>query len=227
MWATVASAITVKAIAVTTANSGCVGSCSFKPRAFEISFQASEYVLISTGVVAAMNSAMLRTDWRASATATTERSRSYRGGRFRAKPRIKGRAIPSKGCREGWGKAREDQSTTTRSRARLGSGWSGERGRGRTGGRGGGPPERKPGGGGGAGARGHLAVHDVEAGIGDRAKGEPDPEGPRLRVDEPHQHLGEVLVVGPDVARNRVRKDVIRGQAAGLDHPACNPYVPP
>ena len=35
-----------------------------------------------------------------------------------------------------------------------------------------------------------LPVHEVEAGVGDRAEQKTDPERPRCRVHQPHEHLG-------------------------------------
>ncbi len=73
----------------------------------------------------------------------------------------------------------------------------------------------------------HLPVHEVEAGVRDQAEEDADPDGARRRVDEPHEDLREVLVVGPDVVRNRVREDVGRRQAAVLHHPPSDADVPP
>jgi len=72
-----------------------------------------------------------------------------------------------------------------------------------------------------------LPVHQVEAGVGDDAKEDADADGSSIGVDLPHEDLGEVLVVGPNVSRSRVGEDVRGGKASVVDHPSPDPDVPP
>ena len=71
-----------------------------------------------------------------------------------------------------------------------------------------------------------LTVHQPEAEPRDHPERDRDADRAGAVVDEPHQDLGQVLVVRPDVAWHRVREDVGRRQPVVVGHPAADPDVP-
>ncbi len=72
-----------------------------------------------------------------------------------------------------------------------------------------------------------LPVHDPETRPGQQAEAQAQPDHARRLVDEPHQDLGQVLVVGPDATRNSEGVEIKRREAAVLDHPPPGSEMPP
>ena len=72
-----------------------------------------------------------------------------------------------------------------------------------------------------------LPVHEPETGPGQQAEGQAQPDHSGRPVDEPHQDLSQVLVVGPDVSGNGEGVEIDRGEAAVVEHPLPGPQVPP
>ena len=72
-----------------------------------------------------------------------------------------------------------------------------------------------------------LEVDQPEAGPCQQAECDAERRQPERAVGQPHQHLGQVFVVGPDVAGYREGEEVLGRQMPVLRHPASDPQVPP